>query len=120
MKLFILAFIFFAFSANSAPSPVLDALGKTSKQGWNTTKEERSLVNTSFLDEYECSYLALEWEERVEKKILDHLKQDLKDCRKVVREIDDENLVEEVGRVIQQEIDVEEGRFKGDEDGGEV
>ncbi|GKC11730.1 hypothetical protein Tco_1008512, partial [Tanacetum coccineum] len=39
--------------------------------------EERSLINTSFLDEYECSSLALEWEGRDEKKRLDHLKQDL-------------------------------------------
>ncbi|GKD54273.1 hypothetical protein Tco_1287660, partial [Tanacetum coccineum] len=46
------------------------------------------------------------------------------ECRKVVREIDDE-LVEEVdvihvGRRVMQDIDVEEGRFEGDEDGGEV
>ncbi|GJY19926.1 hypothetical protein Tco_0392492 [Tanacetum coccineum] len=39
-------------------------------------KEERSLINTSFLDEYECSSLALKWEGRDEKKRLDHLKQD--------------------------------------------
>ncbi|GKA09629.1 hypothetical protein Tco_0688960 [Tanacetum coccineum] len=40
-------------------------------------KEERSLINTSFLDEYECSSLALEWEGRDDKKRLDHLKKDL-------------------------------------------
>ncbi|GJU05735.1 hypothetical protein Tco_1122165 [Tanacetum coccineum] len=39
-------------------------------------KEERSLINTSFLGEYECSSLALEREGRDEKKRLDHLKQD--------------------------------------------
>ncbi|GJY21862.1 hypothetical protein Tco_0394428 [Tanacetum coccineum] len=39
-------------------------------------KEERSLINTLFLGEYECSSLALEREGRDEKKILDHLKQD--------------------------------------------
>ncbi|GJV48091.1 hypothetical protein Tco_1438303 [Tanacetum coccineum] len=42
-------------------------------------REERSLINTSFLDEYECSSLALELEGRDEKKRLDHLKQDLTD-----------------------------------------
>ncbi|GJS93030.1 hypothetical protein Tco_0799998 [Tanacetum coccineum] len=41
-----------------------------------TGKEERSLINTSFLDEYECYSLALESEGRDEKKRLDHLKQD--------------------------------------------
>ncbi|GKB75525.1 hypothetical protein Tco_0942420 [Tanacetum coccineum] len=47
------------------------------------------------------------------------------ECRhgngKVAREIDDE-LVEEVelGWWFEQDIDVEEGRFEGDEDGGEV
>ncbi|GJU24500.1 hypothetical protein Tco_1163121 [Tanacetum coccineum] len=39
-------------------------------------KEESSLIDTSFLGEYECSSLALEWEGRDEKKRLDHLKQD--------------------------------------------
>ncbi|GJS70524.1 hypothetical protein Tco_0703365 [Tanacetum coccineum] len=39
-------------------------------------KEERSLINTSFLGEYECSSLALEREGRDKKKRLDHLKQD--------------------------------------------
>ncbi|GJY17864.1 hypothetical protein Tco_0389355 [Tanacetum coccineum] len=40
-------------------------------------REERSLNNNSFLDEYKCSSLALNREERRdEKKILDHLKQD--------------------------------------------
>ncbi|GKC97091.1 hypothetical protein Tco_1162533, partial [Tanacetum coccineum] len=39
-------------------------------------KEERSLINTSFLGEYECSSLALEREGRDVKKRLDHLKQD--------------------------------------------
>ncbi|GJZ00753.1 hypothetical protein Tco_0518182 [Tanacetum coccineum] len=39
-------------------------------------KEERSLINTSFLDEYVCSSLALEREGRDEKKRLEHLKQD--------------------------------------------
>ncbi|GJU04058.1 putative reverse transcriptase domain-containing protein, partial [Tanacetum coccineum] len=38
--------------------------------------EESSLIDTSFLGEYECSSLALEWEGRDEKKRLDHLKQD--------------------------------------------
>ncbi|PWA74250.1 proteinase inhibitor I3 [Artemisia annua] len=33
MKLFILAFILFALSANSAPSPVLDAYGKNLRAG---------------------------------------------------------------------------------------
>ncbi|GJW36447.1 miraculin-like protein [Tanacetum coccineum] len=33
MKLFILSFILFAFSANSAPSPVLDAFGKNLQEG---------------------------------------------------------------------------------------
>ncbi|GJS26114.1 hypothetical protein Tco_0486734 [Tanacetum coccineum] len=46
--------------------------------GGGVRKEERSLINTSFLDEYECSSLALEWEGRDEKKRLDHLKQDLR------------------------------------------
>ncbi|GKC88813.1 hypothetical protein Tco_1149462, partial [Tanacetum coccineum] len=39
-------------------------------------KEKRSLINTSFLGEYECSSLALERGGRDEKKKLDHLKQD--------------------------------------------
>ncbi|GKA07718.1 hypothetical protein Tco_0686942 [Tanacetum coccineum] len=38
--------------------------------------EERSLINTSFLGEYECSSLALEREGSDENKRLDHLKQD--------------------------------------------
>ncbi|GJU50589.1 hypothetical protein Tco_1220144 [Tanacetum coccineum] len=45
----------------------------------------------------------------------------VKDCKKVVKEIDDE-LVEEVelGWWFEQDIDVEDGRFEGDKDGGEV
>nr|GEV26851.1 hypothetical protein [Tanacetum cinerariifolium] len=39
-------------------------------------KEVRSLSNTTFLDEYECSSLALKWEGKDESKRLDHLKQD--------------------------------------------
>ncbi|GJW92113.1 hypothetical protein Tco_0169666 [Tanacetum coccineum] len=39
-------------------------------------KEERSLINTLFFGEYECSSLALKREGRDEKKILNHLKQD--------------------------------------------
>ncbi|GJW58311.1 hypothetical protein Tco_0105042 [Tanacetum coccineum] len=40
-------------------------------------REERSLNNNSFLGEYECSFLALDRDERRdEKKRLDHLKQD--------------------------------------------
>ncbi|GKC09234.1 hypothetical protein Tco_1000844 [Tanacetum coccineum] len=39
-------------------------------------RKERSLINTSFLGEYECSSIALEYEGRDEKKRLDHLKQD--------------------------------------------
>nr|GEX10840.1 hypothetical protein [Tanacetum cinerariifolium] len=37
-------------------------------------REERSLMNTLFLNEYECSSLALEWEGKDKRIILDHLK----------------------------------------------
>ncbi|GJR74775.1 hypothetical protein Tco_0087140 [Tanacetum coccineum] len=43
------------------------------------------------------------------------------ECRHVVREIDDELMEEvELGWWFEQDIDVEEERFEGDEDGGEV
>ncbi|GKD25768.1 hypothetical protein Tco_1231982, partial [Tanacetum coccineum] len=57
-------------------------------------REERSLNNNSFLDEYECSSLALDkGERRDEKKRLDHLKQD--QTMMVVKEIKD-GLLEEM------------------------
>ncbi|GJT38973.1 hypothetical protein Tco_0938838 [Tanacetum coccineum] len=76
-------------------------------------KEERSLINTSFLDEYECFSLALEEEEirSLETR-----------SKKVVRRFEDEHVdgMEKLELLFEQDIDVEKGRFEGDEDGGEV
>ncbi|GJZ18007.1 hypothetical protein Tco_0554130, partial [Tanacetum coccineum] len=87
-------------------------------------REERSLNNNSFLGEYECSSLALDRDERRdEKKRLDHLKQDqTMDYKMVVKEIVS-RLLEEEEKLewwFEKDIDKEEERFEGDEDGGEV
>ncbi|GJR83530.1 hypothetical protein Tco_0154315 [Tanacetum coccineum] len=111
-------------------------------------KEERSLINTSFLGEYECSSLALESEGRDEKKRLDHLKQDQemlvikifserkkvfkerkkcekirakRDCMMVVNEIVS-RLLEEVEKLewwFEQDIDDEEEDDEEGESGSE-
>ncbi|GJZ27760.1 hypothetical protein Tco_0572407 [Tanacetum coccineum] len=63
-------------SSLQAEKTVYTSLMLFSDTKLNVEKEERSLINTSFLDEYECSSFTLEGEGKDEKKRLDHLKQD--------------------------------------------
>ncbi|GJR46868.1 ATP-dependent DNA helicase PIF1-like protein [Tanacetum coccineum] len=63
-------------SSLQAEKTVYTSLMLFSDTKLNVEKEEISLINTSFLGEYECFSLALEIEGRDEKKRLDHLKQD--------------------------------------------
>ncbi|GKE11139.1 hypothetical protein Tco_1414690, partial [Tanacetum coccineum] len=97
-------------------------------------KEERSLINTSFLGEYECSSLALEKEGRDEKKILDHLKQDQymlvikifskrkkvfrerKKCEKIRAKRDCMMVVKEIVNRLLKEVDKLEWWFEQDID----
>nr|GEW51490.1 hypothetical protein [Tanacetum cinerariifolium] len=78
-------------------------------------KEERSLNNNSFLDEYECSSLALD-ERRDEKKRLDHLKQD--QTMLVIKRFSERK--KDFRERKKTEKFVQRGWFKEDEDGKKV